>query len=471
MVDPEHTRRGVHLRRLREHEDQDQHHHAHPDSATNRYQTYGYNEIGAVTSDGSYTFTYDALGQPLSKEYNNDSSTLEYYVYTPSDERIGVQRGAWWWWSVRDESGKVLRQYKSSATDPTVAALWLEDFVWRDGLLLGSQRPPEMGVRRHFHLDHLGTPRLITSDAGQMVSYHDYYPFGDERSPVTQEGPSAGGFDREEPMKFTGQERDYAGGMGGEDPHAIDDMHARDYSPMVGRFFSVDPVLGNLLRPQSWNRYAYVSNNPLNFDDPLGLEPNTGSHGHAPGNVDCPPEEKGVTCFETGAPDPGEVPQLPVPRTLTWYEGNLAEFARARAKPLLEKRIMPHRYGRTPDYYTFTLGVTSQYFVGGGGIVTLDRSGNLYGGLMGLIGTPGKGTAIVAGWIMSKEPPAPRTLSDFISGYSSSFSLSGGLQAGFTWGGPGLGFAEEYGLGIAGLGGSPSYSWGPIATGLSWPEQ
>jgi RHS repeat-associated protein len=243
-----------------------------PDPATNRYQTYGYNEIGAVTSDGSYTFTYDALGQPLSKEYGGDSTKLEYYIYTPSDERIGVQRGAWWWWSVRDESGKVLRQYKSSAMDPTQAALWVEDFVWRDGLLLGSQRPPEMGGRRHFHLDHLGTPRLITSDAGQMVSYHDYYPFGDEHSPIWQEGPSAGGFDREEPIKFTGQERDYAGGMGGEDGHAIDDMHARDYSPMVGRFFSVDPVDGSADDPQSWNRYTYARGNPMRFTDPDGRQ-------------------------------------------------------------------------------------------------------------------------------------------------------------------------------------------------------
>jgi RHS repeat-associated protein len=144
----------------------------------------------------------------------------------------------------------------------------VEDFVWRDGLLLGSQRPVEMGGRRHFHLDHLGTPRLITSDSGQMVSYHDYYPFGDEHSPVLQEVPS--GFDREEPTKFTGHERDYAGGMGAEDGHAVDYMHARYASPTIGRFLSVDPKLGSTGNPQSWNRYAYVGNNPLNLTDPTG---------------------------------------------------------------------------------------------------------------------------------------------------------------------------------------------------------
>jgi RHS repeat-associated protein len=134
---------------------------------------------------------------------------------------------------------------------------------------LGSQRPVEMGGRRHFHLDHLGSARLITADNGQRISSHDYYPFGDEYSPVSQE--TAAGFDREEPMKFTGHERDFAGGMGGEDGHAIDDMHARYYGPSWGRFLSVDPIGGNQDRPQSWNRYCYVANRPLGYVDPTGL--------------------------------------------------------------------------------------------------------------------------------------------------------------------------------------------------------
>ncbi|MEK6374096.1 MAG: RHS repeat-associated core domain-containing protein [Acidobacteriota bacterium] len=229
---------------------------------------YSYDGAGNVLTGALYAFTYDALGQPLSKSY--DGGNLEYYVYTPSDERIGVQRGSWWNWSVRDEGGKVLRQYRSSATSLAAPALWVEDFVWRDGLLLGSQRPVEMGGRRHYHLDHLGTPRLITSEDGHAMSLHDYYPFGDEKTPVVQEGPGGGGFDREEPMKFTGHERDFAGGFGAEDSHYVDYMHARYYSPTTGRFLSVDPGGWDLLLPQSLNRYSYVLNNPIRYTDPDG---------------------------------------------------------------------------------------------------------------------------------------------------------------------------------------------------------
>ncbi|MEK6374099.1 MAG: RHS repeat-associated core domain-containing protein [Acidobacteriota bacterium] len=233
---------------------------------------YSYDGAGNVLTGALYAFTYDALGQPLSKSY--DGGNLEYYVYTPADERIGVQRGSWWSWSVRDEGGKVLRQYRSSSTNLAAPALWVEDFVWRDGLLLGSQRPVEMGGRRHYHLDHLGTPRLITSEDGHAMSLHDYYPFGDEKTPVVQEGPGGGGFDREEPMKFTGHERDFAGGFGAEDSHYVDYMHARYFAATTGRFLSVDPVIdlrAAIHYPQMWNRYAYVHNNPINLNDPRGL--------------------------------------------------------------------------------------------------------------------------------------------------------------------------------------------------------
>jgi hypothetical protein len=47
-------------------------------------------------------------------------------------------------------------------------------------------------------------------------------------------------------------------------------MHARYYSAALGRFLCVDPVKSDPKQPQSWNRYAYVTNNPMNQTDPSG---------------------------------------------------------------------------------------------------------------------------------------------------------------------------------------------------------
>ena len=48
-------------------------------------------------------------------------------------------------------------------------------------------------------------------------------------------------------------------------------MHARHTNPTTGRFLSVDPMGANPGMPQTWNRYSYVTGNPLKYVDPQGL--------------------------------------------------------------------------------------------------------------------------------------------------------------------------------------------------------
>ncbi|MEM7049751.1 MAG: RHS repeat-associated core domain-containing protein, partial [Acidobacteriota bacterium] len=133
-----------------------------------------------------------------------------------------------------------------------------EDHIHRDGQLLASWRPAE-GLR-FFHLDHLGTPRLITKADGRSAGLHTYFPFGEESVP---NGSS-------ERMKFTGHERDTHGTAGQGDD--LDYMHARYCNPLNGRFLSVDPARESAIveSPQSWNRYAYGMGNPVKHVDPDG---------------------------------------------------------------------------------------------------------------------------------------------------------------------------------------------------------
>jgi RHS repeat-associated protein len=99
---------------------------------------------------------------------------------------------------------------------------------------------------------------VTTDAAGWMLSGHDFYPFGME---VAESGEAAGGPSR---MKFTGHERD--------DLTGLDYMKARYSGWFQASFLIPDPANDvNPRNPQSWNRYAYVRNNPIRLVDPTGL--------------------------------------------------------------------------------------------------------------------------------------------------------------------------------------------------------
>jgi RHS repeat-associated protein len=212
--------------------------------------------------DASYT--YDAAGSLVHAVAGTDD---RQFLYTADDERIATANGAngaTWTWTVRGLDGKVLREFTSLQAPgglPTSTRQWTKDYVWRDGLLLASVTPTTSGgtATQHFHLDHLGTPRLVTGDNGVQLSVHAYYPFGAELNLTPTEQPA-------ELMKFTGHERDLLA----NDAHTLDYMHARYEMGTLGRFLTVDPVLGTASSPQSWNRYTYGLNNPLRYTDPDG---------------------------------------------------------------------------------------------------------------------------------------------------------------------------------------------------------
>ena len=54
------------------------------------------------------------------------------------------------------------------------------------------------------------------------------------------------------------------------DEMGIINMNGRIYDPLIGRFMSADPYIQAPSDLQSFNRYAYVRNNPLNLTDPSG---------------------------------------------------------------------------------------------------------------------------------------------------------------------------------------------------------
>jgi len=112
---------------------------------------------------------------------------------------------------------------------------------------------PTGGGTSFYHLDALASVRAVTAADGSVVRRHDYLPFGEEYEP--EPGTDA--------RRFTGKERDPESGL--------DYFSARHYGTGTGRFMQADDsVFGDIVNPQSLNRYAYTLNNPLRFVDPTG---------------------------------------------------------------------------------------------------------------------------------------------------------------------------------------------------------
>ena len=136
----------------------------------------------------------------------------------------------------------------------------------------------------YIHRDHLGSITAVTNGSGQALLRTPFEPFGARKSSDWQSNISSADltllltntyllprFSR----GFTGHEH--------LDRTGFIHMNGRVYDPQLGRFLSPDPMVQAPSNSQSWNRYAYVSNNPLRFTDPSGY------------SSDEPPEETVTT--------------------------------------------------------------------------------------------------------------------------------------------------------------------------------
>lgn len=103
----------------------------------------------------------------------------------------------------------------------------------------------------HYLRDALGSVLALTNGAGTVTERLEYEPFGKSTSLDVSENP----------FQYAGRENDGAG---------LYFYQARYYDTQKRRFLSQD-LLGFPINGFDATRYAYVTNNPANFTDPLGL--------------------------------------------------------------------------------------------------------------------------------------------------------------------------------------------------------
>jgi RHS repeat-associated protein len=222
------------------------------------------NRPSGYTYDASGNLTVEPLNPPNNYSYDPENRLTSFsgnggnasYAYDDNDHRVikQIQGGTS---TVYIFSGDtVLAEYDNGAP-PTSPS---REYIYFDAGPSPNLEPQliakiEGGTTQYYHQDHLSI-RLLTDSNGNKVAEQGHYPFGEEWYPSIAATK----------WMLTTYERDLDTGNNSGLDYAL----ARFYDSRVGSFCSADPVEGVPEDPQSWNRYSYVRDDPINKVDPNG---------------------------------------------------------------------------------------------------------------------------------------------------------------------------------------------------------
>src|SRR5207249_213088 len=122
------------------------------DPATNRITSsgYSYDASGNLVSDpaGTFVLGFDSINRLVSAPAQ--SLTYRYLEHSRLVEKNGSSPATY---EIRDSSGRLLGEASITGSAPAVAPT------------------------HYLHEDRQGSIKLVTDSSGQLVGFHDYYPF------------------------------------------------------------------------------------------------------------------------------------------------------------------------------------------------------------------------------------------------------------------------------------------------------
>ena len=200
-------------------------------------------------------YVYDASGQrtrKVTERWGSSAVTIEEKLYIDGMEIKRIRQEGQdntlerWSLHVMDDNNRIALQHR-----------WTND---ETGTEAGSVVDPNdettyVTKLRYQYGNHLGSASLELDTAGQIISYEEYYSYGETSFMY---GSSAAEVKLKE-YRYTGKERD--------DSTGFYYYGARYYAPWTGRWLSADPA-GPV---DGVNLYVYVSGNPVRLVDPEGM--------------------------------------------------------------------------------------------------------------------------------------------------------------------------------------------------------
>jgi RHS repeat-associated protein len=233
--------------------------------------TYAYTDNGELQSKtdatGTTTYTYDAFGNLIAVLLPN--GTEIDYVIDGKNRRVG-----------KKINGTMIQGFLYEDQLRPVAELDESGNIVARFVYGTKMNVPNYMIRGEntyrIITDQLGSPKLVVNvSTGQVIQQMDYDEFGNI---VQDTNP---GF----------QPFGYAGGLYDRNANLVR-FGARDYDAITGRWTAKDPIL---FKGGDTNLFGYVRNNPVRFNDPLGLQVEVPE---APEHVPESPWEECVTQYE-----------------------------------------------------------------------------------------------------------------------------------------------------------------------------
>lgn len=207
----------------------------------NTSEQYNFDYAGNMTRDrNGNQFSYDAENRQTSYTLPGSQTSLAFYSYDGDGRRVKKTVGTTATVFVYNIGGQLVAEYSNAA-------------------------PVNSGLN-YITTDLLSSPKVITDSNSVVLERHDYLPYGDSLDGYGTRGgnPEYGGSRNRQ--EFTGHEKDEETGL--------NFAQARQYSGSQGRFTSPDQLIASASfgNPQSWNRYSYCGNDPINYVDPSGFD-------------------------------------------------------------------------------------------------------------------------------------------------------------------------------------------------------